>query len=210
MLTTRNFPDPQRSETLPHKVRRLLWEELSGINWKLIWAQMVLKLIPKHVGSRIRPSVLRWAGFNIGDGTIIWALPEFTGHDDIFSMLSIGERCWLNAGLYFDLGAKVTIGNRVSIGHDVLFMTGCHHLNTGSEARRAGDWFGKPITVADRVWIGARCTILPGVTIGAGAVIAAGATVTRDVASNTIVAGVPARFIRNVAADEEEFIDAAA
>ena len=46
------------------------------------------------------------------------------------------------------------------------------------------------------MWIGAAATILPGVTIGAGAVVAAGAVVTRDVAPATLVAGVPARVIR--------------
>ena len=101
-------------------------------------------------------------------------------------------------------------GDQVSIGHDVLFMTGSHQLNAGPNQRRAGDWFGQPIQVGNHVWIGARTTILPGVSIGDGAVIAAGATVTKNVPENAIVAGVPARIIRYVDADEEEFIDAAA
>ena len=56
----------------------------------------------------------------------------------------------------------------------------------------------KPITIGDHVLIGARCIILKGVTIGEGAVVAAGSIVTKDVEPHTLVAGNPARFVRNV------------
>jgi len=48
------------------------------------------------------------------------------------------------------------------------------------------------------VWVGSNATILQGVTIGDNAVIAAGAVVTKDVAPNTVVGGVPAQFIKNI------------
>ena len=56
----------------------------------------------------------------------------------------------------------------------------------------------KSITVEDEVWIGAGCIITQGVTIGKGAVIAAGSVVTKNVESNTVVGGTPARFIKNI------------
>ena len=56
----------------------------------------------------------------------------------------------------------------------------------------------EPITIETNVWIGATATILPGVTIGANSVVAAGAVVTRDVPPATLVAGVPAKVIRNL------------
>ncbi|MDB5112014.1 MAG: acetyltransferase, partial [Mucilaginibacter sp.] len=55
-----------------------------------------------------------------------------------------------------------------------------------------------PIVVKRNAWIGAAATILPGVTIGENSVVAAGAVVTKDVPANTIVAGVPARAIKNL------------
>ena len=56
----------------------------------------------------------------------------------------------------------------------------------------------KPIIIEDKAWLGSNVTVLPGVRIGEGAVVAAGAVVTKDVASNTVVAGVPAKFIKKI------------
>ena len=55
----------------------------------------------------------------------------------------------------------------------------------------------EPVVVESNVWIASDAVILPGVTIGEGAVIGAGSVVTKDVAPATVVAGNPARFLRN-------------
>lgn len=55
-----------------------------------------------------------------------------------------------------------------------------------------------PIHIGKNVWMGANVTILPGVTVGDRAIIAAGAVVTKDVPANKVVAGVPAKVIRDV------------
>lgn len=54
------------------------------------------------------------------------------------------------------------------------------------------------IHIGKKVWVGSHVTILPGVTIGDNAIIAAGAVVTKDVAANTVVGGVPAKFLKYV------------
>lgn len=56
----------------------------------------------------------------------------------------------------------------------------------------------KPVKICRKAWIGAGATILPGVTVGENAVVGAGSVVTHDVPPNTIVAGNPARFIKNI------------
>jgi tetrahydrodipicolinate N-succinyltransferase len=55
-----------------------------------------------------------------------------------------------------------------------------------------------PISIGDGVWIGSRVTVLPGVSVGRGAVVAAGAVVTRDVAPDTLVAGIPAVVVKHL------------
>lgn len=92
----------------------------------------------------------------------------------------------------------ITIGNGVLIGHNVVLATLNHDP---APARRA--WLHPaPIVIGDRVWIGSNATVLPGVTIGDGAIVAAGAVVTKDVAPNTVVAGVPARLLRPLTEEE--------
>jgi acetyltransferase-like isoleucine patch superfamily enzyme len=56
----------------------------------------------------------------------------------------------------------------------------------------------KPIVIKRNAWIGAGATILPGVTVGENAIVAAGSMVTKDVPSNTLVAGVPAKKVKRI------------
>lgn len=81
---------------------------------------------------------------------------------------------------------KITIGENVAIGPNVIIRDNDEHHIAGSPAT-------KPICIGNHVWIGARCMILKGVTIGDGSVVAAGSIVTKDVPPNCLVAGVPAK-----------------
>jgi acetyltransferase-like isoleucine patch superfamily enzyme len=86
---------------------------------------------------------------------------------------------------------RITIGERVAIAEDVIIRDSDNHT-----IERPGYTSAAPIVIGDHVWIGMRAMILKGVTIGDDAVVAAGAIVTRDVPSGSLVAGVPARVIR--------------
>lgn len=108
--------------------------------------------------------------------------------------LHIGENVFFNSGCRFQDQGGIYIGDNCLIGHNVVLATINHDL---SPANR-GTNLPSPIRIGKNVWIGANATVLPGVTIGDNAVIAAGAVVTRDVAANTVVGGVPARLLREI------------
>ena len=88
------------------------------------------------------------------------------------------------------------------IGPNTLIATVSHPLSPAK--RRAHFAFAKPIRIGSDVWIGGNATILPGVTIGNNVVVAAGAVVTKDVPDNTLMAGVPAKKIRELEDDVAE------
>ena len=69
-------------------------------------------------------------------------------------------------------------------------------LNHDPDPDKRGGMFAKPVRIGAKVWLGARVTICPGVTIGEGAIVGAGAVVTKDVPPRTVVAGVPAKVIK--------------
>lgn len=97
---------------------------------------------------------------------------------------------YLNNNVTIDCFERICIGDDVAIAKGVVIRDCDNHSIAGGAADRA------PVTIGNHVWIGTNAIILKGVTIGDGAIVAAGAVVTRDVAPNSIVAGVPARVIR--------------
>lgn len=114
--------------------------------------------------------------------------------------ITIEEDAFVNYDCFFDTQGRIFIGKKVRIGMRCMFITGSHEYGTGE--MRAGEPVMAGITVGDGAWIGAGVIVLPGVHIGSGAVVAAGSVVTRDVDSNSVVAGVPARFLKFIDVDE--------
>lgn len=110
--------------------------------------------------------------------------------------ISVGENFFANFNLTILDEALVTIGDNVFIGPNVSIYTACHPLEP--EARNTCVEWAEPVTIGNSVWIGGSATILPGVTIGDNCVIGAGSVVTKDVESNTVVAGNPARVIKRI------------
>ncbi len=106
--------------------------------------------------------------------------------------ITVGENVFINACCHFQDHGGVTIGDGCQIGHNVVFAT----LNHGLAPEDRKTTYPAPIVLGKNVWVGSNATILQGVTIGDNAVIGAGAVVTKDVAANAIVGGVPAKEIR--------------
>ncbi|KUJ37944.1 acyltransferase [Streptomyces sp. MI02-2A] len=91
---------------------------------------------------------------------------------------------------------RVFLGAYVNMGPECLFITGDHPVPKVGESFRDHAPVHADIVVEEDVFLGARVTVLPGVTIGRGAAVGAGSVVTKDVPSDMVVAGNPARVIR--------------
>ena len=105
--------------------------------------------------------------------------------------LTIGQGA-ANVGLTIMCAKEVTIGNGVRIGRNVSIRdwNGPHVIINSTYRNHA------PVHIEDHVWLCTGCTIMPGVTIGEGAVVAANATVTKNVPPYSLVAGSPAKVVK--------------
>jgi maltose O-acetyltransferase len=139
-----------------------------------------------------RQTILRQLLGEIGQDSIIW--PPF--YCVYGRNIHIGDHVFLNVMCTILDCNEVHIGNHVMIGPSVQIYTPAHHLQ--SEPRNQGLEVAKPIVIEDNVWIGGGAILLPGLTIGRNAVVGAGAVVSRNVPANTVVAGNPARVIREI------------
>lgn len=111
--------------------------------------------------------------------------------------IEVGENFYANHDCVFLDCAKITFGDNVFIGPQCGFYTAGHPLE--AELRRKGLEFAKPITVGNDVWIGGGVKVMPGVTIGDNVVIGGGSVVVKNIPSNCVAAGNPARVIRTLA-----------
>jgi maltose O-acetyltransferase len=108
----------------------------------------------------------------------------------------IGDHVFLNVLCTILDCNEVHIGHHVMIGPNVQIHTAAHVLQ--AEPRIQGWEVAKPIVIEDNVWLGGGAILLPGVRVGRNAVVGAGAVVSRTVPANTVVAGNPARVIREI------------
>lgn len=112
--------------------------------------------------------------------------------------LSIGDRSGMGENSYIVCMNNVIIGSDVMMGPEVMILTGGHGYSAPDVKLTDQSITTAPVVIGDDVWIGARAIILPGVTIGNRSIVGAGSVVTKNVASNTVVAGNPAKYIKDV------------
>lgn len=131
-------------------------------------------------------------GCSIGDNSKIGTFVEIQKNAEIGKNVKVSSHTFICEG--------VKIEDDVFIGHNVSFINDKHPRATNSNGslQSEADWQVVPTVVKRGASIGTSCTILCGITIGESAIVGAGSVVTRDVPSNTVVAGNPARFLKIV------------
>jgi acetyltransferase-like isoleucine patch superfamily enzyme len=109
----------------------------------------------------------------------------------------IGESSGINFGAEITATQLIEIGDHAAIGPNVtIYDTNFHAVSEGEAVKTA------PVKIGDNVWVGRHVMILPGVTVGDHSVIASGAVVLRDIPPRTLVAGNPAKPVREVDASD--------
>lgn len=108
--------------------------------------------------------------------------------------LTIGEGCRIGPYSIFNCGEDVSIGNDSIFGGYCYFQSSNHGIKKGELIKNQDHTYGK-IRVGKGVWIGAHVNVLAGVTIGDGSVIGANSVVTKDIPTNAVAVGAPAKVI---------------
>ena len=165
----------------------------------------------------MRMAYWRTLGMRVGSGTRLCRLEVTWPHK-----VSLGERCSLEPGVYFNFtgpysegvgiligdgcfigtGCEFNISSRITIGRSCLIASGTRFIDHDHGMNAELPMKGQPevradITIGSDVWIGANAVVLRGVSIGDGAVVAAGSVVTKPVPAYCVVGGVPARPLRS-------------
>ena len=138
----------------------------------------------------LRAAIARFFGAKIGKRSVI-KKPIYMS---IPHNIAIGDDTRMAEDTYFDSLDKITLGNNVTLGPHILFITGNHEQ--GPHKNRCGSTYSQPISIEDGCWIAAGVLIGPGVTIGAGSIVCAGSVVLRSMPPDRMIAGNPARAIQ--------------
>lgn len=147
---------------------------------------------------QLRSLYLFMVGAKIGPDSIIMDVRFFNWQHKGFSGLKIGNKCFVGDETLIDLYNMVVLEDSVTIAQRVTILT---HINVGYKDHPLQQFFpaqSLPVIFKTGSVVGACSTILPGITIGEKSMVAAGSVVTKDVPSNTLVAGVPAKEIRKI------------
>lgn len=169
------------------------------------WRGAVVKCAPRSlvtgqgrliVGFRWPAYLVEKTLLFVGDRGTLTVNGDFAIHTGCKVVVDSGAKLEVGSG-YLNSNSSINCFNSISIGRHVFIAENVTIRDSDNHSlSRDGHNMDGPIVIGDHVWIGMNVTILKGVTIGSGAVIAAGSVVVGDVASKSLVGGVPAKLLR--------------
>jgi len=163
------------------------------------WYVRLLAPLYQHRGhhSRIYRSVRMdtppYRKFSLGDYSVV---EDYCCINNAVGDVKIGNHT--RVGLHNTIIGPVSIGNHVNLAQGITVSALNHNFEDAGKRIDEQGVNTAEVTIEDDCWIGANAVILPGVTIGQHSVIAAGAVVTKDVPPHSLVAGVPAKIIKQI------------
>ena len=163
------------------------------------WYVRMLAPLYQHRGKHsvihrsVRMDTPPYRKFSLGDYSVI---ESYSCVNNAVGDVIIGDHT--RVGLHNTIIGPVTIGHHVNLAQGITVTALNHNFSdTGKRIDEQGITTA-PVVIEDDIWIGANAVILPGVKIGNHSVVAAGAVVTKDVPPHTLVAGVPAKVIKQL------------
>jgi len=145
-------------------------------------------------------NALSYNGVEIGNNFTLgkYAIIECTGVlRDVGNSLKIGNNVGINHYCFIGVRGNIIIGDNVIFGPRVNIFSENHKFDQLNIPIKNQGVIKKDTIIGNDVWIGASVSIMPGVTIGNGCVIAAGSVVTKNIPDFSVVAGIPAKIIKN-------------
>ena len=183
----------------PRLKRMVDWLVMNQVETRPRWFIRLLAPLYQHRGRHaiihhsVRMDTPPYRKFWLGDYSVV---ESFACINNAVGDVIIGNHTRI--GLHNTIIGPVTIGSHVNLAQGIT-ITALNHNFDDSEKRIDQQGIStKEVVLEDDIWVGANAVILPGVTIGEHAVVAAGAIVTKDVPPHSLVAGVPAKVIRQI------------
>ena len=175
------------------------WVIMNQVQTRPRWFVRLLAPLYQHRGrhsvihASVRMDTPPYRRFNLGDYSVI---ESFCCINNAVGDVLIGD--YTRIGLHNTVIGPVTIGSHVNLAQGITVTALNHNFEDPNKRIDEQGISTTPVTIEDDVWIGANAVVLPGVTIGNHSVVAAGAVVTKDVPPHSLVAGVPAKVIKQI------------
>lgn len=189
----------ERFNRNPKWKKFLDWVIMNQVETRPRWFIRLLAPLYQHRG---RHSVIHHSArmdtppyrkFSLGDYSVI---ESFACINNAVGDVMIGDHTRI--GLHNTIIGPVTIGSHVNLAQGITITALNHNFENSKKRIDEQGVSTSAVVIEDDIWIGANAVILPGVTIGHHSVVAAGAVVTKDVPPHSLVAGVPAKVIKQI------------
>jgi len=182
------------------KLKKLVdWLIMNQVETRPRWYVRVLAPLYQHRGKHsvihrsVRMDTPPYRQFRLGDNSVV---ESFACINNAVGDVIIGDHTRI--GLHNTIIGPVTIGSHVNLAQGITVTALNHNFEDTNKRIDEQGVSTTPVTIGDDVWIGANAVILPGVHIGNHCVVAAGAVVTKNVPAHSLVAGVPAKIIKQL------------
>lgn len=189
----------ERFKGNPKMKRFVDWLIMNQVETRPRWFIRMLAPLYQHRGKHsvihrsARMDTPPYRKFSLGDYSVI---ESFACINNAVGDVIIGDHTRI--GLHNTIIGPVTIGNHVNLAQGITVTALNHNFDDSDKRIDEQGVSTTPVVIEDDIWIGANAVILPGVTIGHHSVVAAGAVVTKNVPPHSLVAGVPAKIIKQI------------